>query len=122
MASSADLTGHRVVVTGATGGIGGPIARRLTDAGARLYLVARSRERLEALALALDGTPIPGDAGHPADVDRIRARVEEDGGADALVNAAGTFALAGVTDTDPGMLERMIHGNLRGPILMTRAL
>lgn len=122
MASSVDLTGRRVLVTGATGGIGRAVARRLADAGADLVLVARTRDRLEAIAAPLGATAVPGDAGDPADVAVVRDRVEGDGGTYGLVNAAGTFDLAPVAETDPAMFERMIHGNLRAPFLMTRAL
>ena len=116
------LEGRSVVVTGATGGIGRAVARRLADAGARLWLVARTRDRLEAVAEEVGATALPADAGDPEDVDAIRRRVEEAGGAYGLVNAAGTFDLAPVDATEPEMFERMIHGNLRGPFLMIRAL
>lgn len=110
------------MVTGATGGIGRAVARRLADAGAALFLVARTRDRLERVAAEVGATAVSGDAGDPVDVEVVRDRVLADGGVWGLVNAAGTFDLAPVAETDPAMLERMIHGNLRAPFLMTRAL
>lgn len=121
MPSSAELTG-RVLVTGATGGIGRATARALSEAGAELLLVARTRDALARVAEELGGIAIPADAGDPGDVERVRERVEAEGGVVALVNAAGTFELAPAAEMAPGLLERMIHGNLRAPILMTRAL
>ena len=50
---SMELRNSTVVLTGATGGIGRAIAARLDAAGARLLLVARTRERLQKLADSL---------------------------------------------------------------------
>lgn len=116
------LEGRAIVVTGATGGIGRAVARRLAGAGARLWLVARTRDRLEAVAAEVGATALPGDAGDAAEVEAIRRSIEDEGGAYGLVNAAGTFDLAPVEQTEPEMFERMVHGNLRAPFLMIRAL
>lgn len=121
MASSADLTGVRVLVTGATGGIGRAITQELANAGATLFLMARAREPLETMAQEIGGTPLAGDAGDPEAVEAVRARLAAED-MHGLVNAAGTFGLAPIAETDPELLERMIHGNLRAPFLMTRAL
>ena len=48
-----DLSGRTALVTGASGGIGGAIARQLHDQGARLVLTGRRQEALEALAAEL---------------------------------------------------------------------
>ena len=65
------LDGASVVVTGASGGLGGHIARQLADAGARLTLAARDRSALEALGI--DATLVSADLRH-ADGYAIRLR------------------------------------------------
>jgi NAD(P)-dependent dehydrogenase (short-subunit alcohol dehydrogenase family) len=84
-----------VVVTGAGQGIGRAIALAFAADGARVALVARSADRLEAVAeevRAAGGEPlvVPADAGDPAAVERLAATVSERwGAAEALVAAAG---------------------------------
>lgn len=121
MASSADLTGLPVLVTGATGGIGRAVAEGLAAAGAKLFLMARTPGRLETVARDLGCTALAGDSGDPDAVDAVRRGLAAED-VYGLVNAAGTFDLAPIAETDPDLLERMIHGNLRAPFLMTRAL
>ena len=80
------------VVTGASGVLGGAIARGLADAGARVGLLARRREPLEALARDLGGAAIvlEADVLDAAQLERAKASVlERWGRIDNLVNAAG---------------------------------
>jgi short-subunit dehydrogenase len=80
------------LVTGASSGIGAAAARRLAqEPGARLVLVARRRERLQALAADLgDATVIAADLTDPDTPARIAEEVErEHGRLDLLVNNAG---------------------------------
>lgn len=121
MASSVELTGRRILVTGASGGIGRAVAERLGAAGAALILVARGVDRLEAVAAAVGGEAVPTDTADAGAVEALRSRVEAAGPLDALVNAAGDFALSRVADTDPAMFDRMLDANLRGPFHVIRA-
>ncbi len=87
-----DLSGLRAVVTGASGGIGGGIARALHAAGCTVILSGRRAEALEALAREL-GERVAvsvGDLTDPAYAGRLVAVAEEEaGGLDILVNNAG---------------------------------
>lgn len=121
MASSAELAGRTAVVTGASGGIGAAVSRALADAGAAVWMVARNRERLEAAARDAGGQPLVADLGEPAGAESVR-RATAAGPVDILVNAAGSFDLAPVAQTDPEMFGRMIAGNLTAPFLAIRAL
>jgi NAD(P)-dependent dehydrogenase (short-subunit alcohol dehydrogenase family) len=86
------LTGTRVVVTGATSGLGNAMAKALVEAGARVAVTSRERSRAEAAAVALG----PAAVGIEMDV-RDEASVhagtdevyERFGGVDVLVNNAG---------------------------------
>ena len=82
-------TGTRVLVTGASRGIGEAIARAFAARGCTLGLVARSREPLEALAAELPGSghvALPADV---ADAASIAAAAREFGAVDVVVVNAG---------------------------------
>ena len=121
MASSAELAGRTAVVTGASGGIGAAVSRALAAAGAAVWMVARNRERLEAAARDAGGRPLVADLGEPAGAQSLREATGP-GAVDVLVNAAGSFDLAPVAETEPEMFGRMIAGNLTAPFLAIRAL
>ena len=112
----------RALVTGATGGIGEAIARRLAGDGFKVYAGGRRFERLERLAGEIDGVALPFDVTSEAEVELARAEVEI-GGAPrfVLVNAAGVFDLATVERTSGDMLRRNLETNLVGTINLTRA-
>jgi len=87
-----DLTGKCALVTGASGGIGGAIARALHRAGATVGLSGTRQEPLEALAAELSARAhvLPCDLSDPAAVDALPKRASEAmGGLDILVNNAG---------------------------------
>ena len=86
-----DLSGRCALVTGASGGIGGAIARALHDRGATLGLSGTRREALDALAGELERAHVlPCDLGDPAAADALPAQAEAAMGAvDILVNNAG---------------------------------
>ncbi|MDL5158219.1 SDR family oxidoreductase [Actinomycetospora termitidis] len=120
----ADLADRRVLVVGASSGIGAAIARAGGAAGARLGLVARRRERLEELAGELDGAAVAaGDvtdaAAIGAAVDRIAAEL---GGIDDVVLAAGVMSLGSVADTDPEVWRGILDANVTGLLTSARAV
>ena len=84
-----ELKGKRVLITGASRGIGEQLAIEFAGAGARVALVARSEAPLKELATKLGGTAHPADLGDPEQVQGLLDRVESDGGpVDVLVNNA----------------------------------
>ncbi len=87
-----DLAGRSALVTGASGGIGGAIARALHGAGAKVVLAGTRREVLDALAVGLGERAFVaiGDLADPAAADALVKTCEERAGQlDILVNNAG---------------------------------
>src|SRR3546814_9677812 len=85
-----DLDGRVAVVTGASSGLGGAVARGLASVGARVAVVARRVDRLESLAAEIGGVAVGCDL---LDADQVRRVVPEVaarlGGPEILVSAAG---------------------------------
>jgi NAD(P)-dependent dehydrogenase (short-subunit alcohol dehydrogenase family) len=86
-----DLTERRVLVTGASSGLGRHIALSLARAGARVAAAARRRDALEALAAEGEGriAPFALDVADPGAGDAVRAIAASLGGLDGVVNNAG---------------------------------
>lgn len=129
LSSSSPLEGARVLVTGASAGIGRSCARTFASGGAHLVLVARRLERLEALARELEdvhGTRVQIQALDVRDAEAVQAfgqRLEADGIPDVLVNNAGLSR--GLAPLHEGRIqdwEEMIDTNLKGLLYMTRAI
>lgn len=89
------VSGRAVVITGASSGIGEALANRLGDAGAKVVLVARSADKLDAMKRSIEargGTAFayPGDLSDAEDTQRlISAVLEQHPHVDILVNNAG---------------------------------
>ena len=87
-----DLTGKTALVTGATGGIGGAVAKALHEAGAKVVLSGTRQDALDALAAQLPGSvAVACNLSDPAAVDGLVGAAEEAAGApiDILVANAG---------------------------------
>lgn len=87
-----DLTGKSALVTGATGGIGGAIAKALHAQGAHVGISGRNKDKLDALAKELGErvSVLPADLSKPEDIDALVKSAEEAmGQIDILVNNAG---------------------------------
>lgn len=126
--ASSPLLGRRVLVTGASSGIGWATARVLASHGAQVALLARRAERLTELAQEIDSA-----GGHalalPADVTefgQVQTAVDrataEFGGVDVLVNSAGIMLPGLIAEADPADWDRMVSVNLMGSMYAARAV
>jgi uncharacterized protein len=116
-----ELRGKRVLITGASRGIGRALATRFADAGATVALVARDRAALESLAAELGGTAHPTDLLEPEQLERLVHRVEDDAGAvDVLVNNAGLAHEGPLWENDARQLEAQVRLNLIVPLELCR--
>lgn len=113
------LTGHAIVVTGATSGIGRAVAELLAGEGARLLLVARGREGLDRAAAALPGGPhavLAADASDPEGGAAIAAACRTaHGRIDALVLSAGASRDAPPEQLTPEDWDLQWRLNVLGP-------
>ncbi len=117
------LSGRVALVTGAGQGIGAGIARRLSQAGARLVLFDANAEAASAVADELRGLAIAGSVCSEADVRRAVDQVESELGAlDILVNNAGITGRAAVTwELGVDEVRQVFEVNLIGPFLFCKA-
>jgi NADP-dependent 3-hydroxy acid dehydrogenase YdfG len=115
---SNELHGRRAVVTGASSGIGAATARTLAAAGAHVTLIARRRDRIEALAAELGGAAIVADVGDRAGMDAAAVAAGE---VDLVVANAGVMLPAPAEESPAGDLARMLDANLIGLVNTTRA-
>ena len=113
---------RRVVVTGASTGIGQAAARLLATRGWRVVAVARRRERLEALATEIGCEYWAADLTDEAQVEELAAHVLDRGHVDALVNnAGGAIGVDPVAEADPTAWSAMFERNVLTALQCTRA-
>jgi len=120
-----DVTGKRVVITGAGRGLGRLLAHAFSLGGARVTLVARTEKDLKAVAEELAG-PALVCSGDVTDADFNEAvadaTVTEWGGVDVWIcNAGISPVVAGPRQTDPSVWRKVIEVNLTGAFLGARA-
>ncbi|MGX6448949.1 SDR family NAD(P)-dependent oxidoreductase [Patulibacter sp. S7RM1-6] len=113
------LRGTRVLLTGATGGLGHAIARALHARGAALVLTGRRVEVLEPLAHELGATAVGADLALADDVARLGA---EHADVDVVVHNAAVPASGPLAEYTPEQIDRAVQVNLRAPIVLTRLL
>ncbi|WP_210493307.1 SDR family NAD(P)-dependent oxidoreductase [Patulibacter sp. SYSU D01012] len=113
------LSGTKVLLTGATGGLGHAMARALAARGASLVLTGRRAEVLEPLAAELGAVAVGADLSDVADVERLGT---EHAGVDAVVHNAAVPASGPLAEYTPEQIDRAVQVNLRAPIVLTRML
>lgn len=121
-----NLREKRVVLTGATGGIGSALAEGLAARGAALALVGRDAEALLPLMQRLQdrGAHAWSISADLLDPEQCRLVPEQArralGQVDVLINCAGVISFRPFTDEDPALLERTVQLNLIAPMLLSR--
>lgn len=117
-----DLDGRVALVTGASSGLGAGIARALAAAGARVVVLARRLDRLEALAGEIDGHPIDCDLLDDDQLATVAERAAERwGGPEILVNAAGNiFSHDRAEDETLANIRRTIQLDLVAPFVLAQ--
>jgi short-subunit dehydrogenase len=121
-----ELRGTRILLTGASSGIGRCLAEQAARAGARLALAARSADTLHELARSLttlgaEAIAVPGDVTQEADRrDMLSAVVDRFGGLDVLVNNAGVGSWCHFAESSEEILRRLMEVNFFGPAELIR--
>ena len=109
-----NLDGARILVFGASGGLGGPIVEQLAQAGARLTISGRSLESAEHHTVNADLT-LPDSARSV-----VAEAVEHHGGLDGIVIAAGVVAFGSVAEVDDDTVDELLLLNYLAPLRIMR--
>lgn len=109
----------RVLLTGATGGLGQAIARSLSQRGASLVLTGRRSDVLDPLAQEIGARTLVIDLAVPSEVDRL---VGEAGEVDILVANAALPASGSLESFSVEEIDRALNVNLRAPIILAHGL
>jgi short-subunit dehydrogenase len=116
------------VITGASSGIGAVYAKRLAERGYDVTLVARNRDRLNALATRLTTETgrnfevVVADLGTPEGVRQVEGVLRTDSSITMLVNNAGVGATAPLLDSDMDKMDAMIQLNVVALTHLTKAV
>lgn len=113
-----EIRGSKILVTGASGGLGEAIAVDLAGRGADLALSGRRREQLEDLGSRTGGEVVVADL---CDRDDVAALAERTKSFDVLVLNAGIGADPTLADVTPEAVDRSIDTNLRAPVQLSVA-
>ena len=113
------IQGKRVLLTGATGGIGEAIAKELTAAGAELTISGRRADVLERIAAQTGANISIADL---ADRTQLQTLIEEHAEIDILIANAALPASGELSDFSLDEIDRALDVNLRAPVIMARQL
>jgi short-subunit dehydrogenase len=123
-----DIVGKVVIVTGASAGIGRATAQVFAAGGAKVVLVARSQDKLEALARQLGqqghaAVCLPADMRDPAAVNQmVEQAFHNSGRIDVLINNAGQAAAGTVATVDIEHVTQIINLNVLGVLYAIQAV
>lgn len=119
------LRNKTMIIPGASSGIGAAVARRFATEGVKLALIARSAEKLKALADAVGSECIalPLDLTKPADVaTMVKTTADRFGHIDILFANAGSYVAGDVASGDPEEWDRVVDLNMKSVFRAVRAV
>lgn len=118
-----ELAGQRLLVVGASSGIGAAIARQAAAGGARVVVSARRADQLDSLAASLDGAfAVPADVrGERSVRGMVDSTIESLGGLDAVVYAAATSPLLPMSEASQEHWREVLDTNVVGAALVASA-
>jgi len=124
MTGSTPLRGRTALITGASRGIGAAVSERLAEAGADVWLLARSSDQIRKLAGRLGAHALVVDITDDVAVWEALDRFQEEAGGppSLVVNAAGAFGLDQCAEASVKSFDQQVAVNLRGAFLVTRTL
>lgn len=115
------LKGKTAIVTGAAGGIGEAICKKLAGLGMNLVITGRKEETLKALAAQLDARVhcCVGDLQELSFVDQLLQETRDIfGGVDVIINNAGLSHNCPVEEMTPELFDRIMRVNVRAPYFL----
>jgi len=118
------LRGRRVLITGATSGVGLAAAQRFAGEGARIALLARTREALERVRaeFGLEAVLLPADLGDRAAAEHaVEEAARRLGGLDIVVSNAAAAVFGHVSEVHPDDFERTVRVTFLGAVDVVRA-
>lgn len=116
------LPGLRVLVTGASSGIGRATSLALAARGCTLVLTGRDAQRLADVARATGGDALPADLRRTEDVAALVKALSGGPALDVMVLNAGVGLRASALEHSDGDVESLLALNLRAPMHLSRAL
>jgi NADP-dependent 3-hydroxy acid dehydrogenase YdfG len=122
--TAVDLEGRRVLVSGASSGLGEAIARAVIESKGSVAMLARRKDRLDQLHVELGERAIPIRC-DVTDLDAVEDAIAEAARAldafDSIITVAGRGMVGTIATGDPQRWQDLMHLNLLGPLATVRA-
>lgn len=112
--------GKTALVTGGAGGIGFAIAKRLTEAGCTVIILARNEEKLKKASGQIGCKYRVLDITKVQDIKRVISEIYQDSTPEILVNCAGVMGKGRFGSIDVDDWDKVINTNVRGTFFMTQ--
>lgn len=121
------FSGKRVLVTGASGGLGSAITRRLAETGAQMVVTSRSMKALNELISSLPeparAFPVTADLSSPGEAESLaKSAIEALGYIDVLFNNAGVGYFALMEEAKEENIRRLFEVNTFAPLMLIKTL